>query len=120
MLLKLADTKIKKFALLILVSAGVGVLLYLVLPPLGGSSILLGWAFLAIGTFNVLLHRRIGRQVFRQSTTLPRFFADFWRSVGEKGVQLFYLGVGIVLAVIGSVFMIMGVARAILTRANHV
>jgi hypothetical protein len=79
-----------------------------------------GGALLAIGVLNILFHRRFGRQVFRRSISNPPFFGNIWSPIGERGVQLFYLGVGIVLAVIGSVFMIVGIAREILARPTHI
>jgi hypothetical protein len=116
MSMKPANTKLQKLALLILISGGIGVILYWVLPPLGSSIMSLGGALLAIGTFNILFHRGIGRQFFRQSTSSPQFFASFWESVGEGGAQLLYFGIGTVLATIGSVFMIIGVAGFLSSR----
>jgi hypothetical protein len=74
-------------------------------PP----SMLAGGFLLALGAMNILLHRLIGRQMFAWSRPLPAFAARFWALQGERGVQVFYLGIGIILAIGGCVLLIRSV-----------
>jgi len=71
-----------------------------------------GECLLLIGAMNILFHRRFGRQVYTRGNTGPPFVAKFWDSGGEKGAQLLYLGIGIILALVGCVLLIESVWRA--------
>ena len=82
--------------LLVVIAAGVSWLLYWIPPSLGR---LPGGFLLAVGALNILLHRRIGRQTFGWARLMPPVVARFWGCGGEKGAQLLYLGIGIILAV---------------------
>ena len=89
--------------LLAVISAGVGFLAYHV-PPSGRR---LGGGFLlAIGAMNILFHRKIGRQVFDRAHSMRPIVARFWDYGGEKGTQLLYLGIGVILAIAGCVLLI--------------
>lgn len=90
-------------ALLIVIAAGVSWLLYQIPPSLGK---LPGGFLLAIGAVNILLHRRIGRQIFGWAHSMPPVVARFWECGGEKAAQFLYLGIGIILAVGGGVLLI--------------
>ena len=65
-----------------------------------------GGVLVAIGVFNVLLHRRLGRQISSRSQSMPPLVARFWNQGGERGAQLLYLGIGIILVVAGGVLLI--------------
>jgi hypothetical protein len=71
-----------------------------------------GVFFLIVGAMNILFHRRFGRQVYTRGHSGPPFVAKVWDAGGEKGAQLLYLGIGIILAVVGCVLLIESVWRA--------
>ena len=89
-------------AVLVAIAAGVCWLLYQTPPSLDR---LTGAFLLAIGILNIVLHRRIGRQIFGWAHSMPTV-ARFWECTGQEGAQLLYLGIGIILAVSGAVLVI--------------
>jgi len=90
-------------ALLLVIAAGVSWLLYRIPPSVGR---LPGGFLLAIGALNILLHRRLGRQIFAWGHSMSPIVARFWERGGETGAQLLYLGIGLILAVAGCVLLI--------------
>jgi drug/metabolite transporter (DMT)-like permease len=60
-----------------------------------------GICLIAIGVFNVLLHKRFGRQTLKWAHSMPGVVTNFWEYIGKDGVQLFYLGIGIILIAAG-------------------
>ncbi len=90
-------------ALLIFIAAGVTGLLFVV--PSGGSRFF-GTCLVAIGAFNVLLHKTFGRQIFDWTRSMPSFVAKFWGFIGKEGAQFLYLGIGTVLAAAGLFLLI--------------
>ena len=93
---------------LIPVAGFVGFIVYEVLHvPYSGTKFM-GLFFLAIGALNILGRRQIGRQILRQTKSSPPFISEFWKSVGENRVRLFYLGIGNIFTVAGCVLVIMG------------
>jgi uncharacterized membrane protein YfcA len=95
--------KVWFIALLVIIAAGVSWLASK-LPPDGDR--LFGGFFLVVGAMNVLFHRRFGRQVYRKAHSMSPFVSRPWDSVGEKGIQVLYLGIGIIFAVVGCVLLI--------------
>jgi hypothetical protein len=89
--------------LLILISAGV-IGFLIVVPSSANRS--LGTCLVAIGAFNILLHRAIGRQVFRQTQTMPPFISTFWKHFDKEGSEILYLGIDIILATAGLFLLI--------------
>jgi hypothetical protein len=61
----------------------------------------LGTCLIIIGVFNILLHKRFGRQIFEWSHDI-----DFWKKVGKDGTQFLYLGIGVIFFVAGAVLLI--------------
>ena len=94
----ISENKRGLFFMLALVFAGV-VAFALVVPS--SESRFLGFCLLAVGAFNVLLHRRFGRQTFEGMKYMPAFTARFWTHIGQKGTQILYLWIGIILAATG-------------------
>jgi hypothetical protein len=64
--------------------------------------------FLAIGITNVVFWRTSGRRFFARTKACPPFVARVWARVGEKGVQVLFLGVGIIFGVAGCIVIILG------------
>lgn len=63
----------------------------------------IGIFLVAVGAMNIVLHRRLGRQVFTRSMkSKASFVVRFWERIGENTVQLFYLGLGIILGLSGA------------------
>lgn len=89
--------------LLIIIFAGV-VSFTIVVPT--SESTFLGSCLVAVGAFNILLHRVFGRQTFEWMRRQPAFVASFWTRTGQKGTQLLYLWMGIILASAGSFLLI--------------
>jgi hypothetical protein len=69
-----------------------------------------GGFFLAIGALNALFYKSTGRKFFARTQSSPPFVANFWAHGGERGTQLLFLGMGIILAVAGCVLIIVGAA----------
>jgi len=96
-------------AVLAMVAAWMAAVLFVALAwPNGGKS--LGGCLLAIGALNLFFYKGIGRKVFAKTQSSRPFVARFWEGIGERGVQLFYLGVGSILAVGGCVLLVFGAA----------
>jgi hypothetical protein len=87
----------------LVISGGVAWLTYTVPPELNR---LAGGFLLAVGTLNIFLHRRIGRQSFSWTRSMPSIVAKFWDYGGERGAQLLYLGIGMILAAAGCVLLL--------------
>jgi len=67
---------------------------------------LFGGFLLTIGAMNILFHRRFGRKDYGRVRSMSPFVAKFWNIGGEKGVQLLYLGIGVIVALVGCVLLI--------------
>ena len=72
------------------------------------DSKIFGWFFLAVGALNLLFYKRIGREFYARTQSRRPFVAKFWVRVGEKGLQVLYLGIGIIFAVAGGVVIAVG------------
>ena len=70
------------------------------------DSQLFGWFLLAIGALNLLFCKRIAREFYAKTQSSRPFVANFWLRVGEKGLQVLYLGIGIIFALAGCIVMI--------------
>jgi len=86
-------------ALLIAIAAWMAWIVY-VASPLPNIKFLGGF-LLAIGTFNAAFYKRGGRRAFAQMKSKRPFVAWFWLRSGERGSQLLFLGIAIILAVAG-------------------
>jgi hypothetical protein len=91
--------------LLILVLAGMMGLLVMI-PSNPDLNRFFGAGLIGAGALNVLLHRRIGRQYFEQVRSMPSIMSNFWHRIGRDGIQLLYLGIGIILAAAGLFLLI--------------
>jgi hypothetical protein len=69
---------------------------------------LFGGFFLAIGITNVVLGKTSGRKFFARTQECPPFVARVRARAGEKGVQVVFLGVGIIFGVAGCIVMVLG------------
>ena len=69
-----------------------------------------GGFLLAIGALHVLFYRRTGRKFFAKTQSRRPFVASFWARTGERGTQLLFLGIGIILAVAGCILLVVGSA----------
>ena len=78
---------------------------YWVLP---GPGRFLGGFLLAIGTLNGLFYKRTGRTFFARTQSSRPLVAEFWASSGERGVQFFFLGIGVIFVVAGCLLIIAG------------
>ena len=91
--------------LLILILAGM-IGLLVAIPSDPHSDRFFGACLIGAGAMNALLHRRIGRQVFKQVHSMSPVFSNFWKRIGQDGTQLLYLGIGIILAAAGLFLLI--------------
>jgi hypothetical protein len=88
------------------ITVGIGWLVYVIPPP----GRLEGGFLFAVGAMNVLFHRRFGRQVFVRGRSMkPKIVSRFWEYGGERGAQLLYLGIGMILAAAGCALLIKSV-----------
>ena len=72
--------------------------------------LLFGGVFLAIGIANVVFCKTNGRKFFARTQASPPFVARVWACGGEKGVQVLFLGIGVIFAVAGCFVILMGFA----------
>jgi hypothetical protein len=91
--------------LLMLILGGVIGLLVMI-PSESQSNRFFGACLIAAGAMNVLLRRMIGRQLFRQVNSSSPLISNFWKRMGQDGIQLLYLGIGIILAAAGLFLLI--------------
>jgi hypothetical protein len=94
--------------LLVVFAVSLAFILY-VYRPLPDSS-LFGGFFLVFGITNVLCYRTTGRRFFAKTQSSPPFVAHVWACGGENGVQVLFLGIGIIFAVAGCFVIIGGFA----------
>jgi hypothetical protein len=95
-------------ATLVLIAIGVAIILYVALPLPGAK--FGGWFFLAIGIMNLLSYKGTGRNLFARAQSSLPLIRDFWARSGEKGTQLLFLGIGVILAVAGCILLVVGKA----------
>lgn len=86
------------FVLLVLIASG---LIWLIVQTPKGLGKLPGVFWIVIGAFNILLHRRIGRQTYNWARSMPPFVAKLWAHCGEQGTQILFMGIGVVLLLAG-------------------
>jgi len=91
------------FPILAVIAAGVSWLASRI--PSDGSR-LAGGFLLAIGAMNILFHRRFGSKDYGRVRSMSPFVAKFWNVGGEKGAQILYLGIGVIVALVGCVLLI--------------
>jgi len=94
-------------ASLIMIAAWTAWLVYVLSP---GPSKFLGGCLLAAGTLNVLFCKSTGRKFYAKTQASRPFVAGFWAHSGERGVQVFFLGIGVIFTVAGCLLIIMGSA----------
>jgi hypothetical protein len=96
--------KLWLFMFLGFIAVGLGVL-GCVIPSDGAR--FLGGCLVAFGAMNTLFYRRLGSQVFKEGRSMPPdIVRRFWEIGGERGTQLLYLGIGIILSTAGGVLII--------------
>ena len=91
---------------LTLIALGTGIIVYVALSLPGAK--LGGGFFVAIGALNVLFYKSTGRVFFAKTQSSPPFVANLWAHGGERGTQLLFLGIGLILAVAGCILLVPG------------
>ncbi len=91
--------------LLILILGGV-IGLLVVIPSDPHLNRFFGACLIGAGAMNALLHRRIGRQHFKLVHSMSPVISNFWKRIGQGGIQLLYLGIGVILAATGLFLLI--------------
>jgi len=91
-------------ALHVVLAVWMAVIFYLFWP--WPDRLFFGGFFLAIGITNVLFCKTTSRKFFAKTQASPPFVARVWSSAGEKGLQVLFLGIGIIFAVAGCVVII--------------
>jgi hypothetical protein len=72
----------------------------------------IGVFLVVIGLLNILLHRTNARRMFGSLERFHcRFITRFWDCLGENGLRLLYLGMGVAFLSAGCIFLIMSLAR---------
>ena len=95
-------------ALLVVLAVWMGAVIYLLRPL--PDRLLFGGFFFVIGITKVIFHKTAGRKFFARTQAGPPFVARVWATGGEKGVQVLFLGIGIILAIAGCAAIIVGSA----------
>jgi hypothetical protein len=93
-------------SLLAVLAVWMAAMLY-VLRPLPDRFVFGGF-FFAIGITNLLFYKTTGRKLFAKTQASPPFVARVWARVGENGVQLLFLGIGIIFALAGCAAIMVG------------
>jgi hypothetical protein len=93
-------------AQLVVIAIFMAVFVGAILPSHPGA--LGGGFFLAIGAVNVLFYKSTGRKFFAKTQSSPPFVASFWAHSGERGTQLLFLGIGLILAAAGFILLVLG------------
>ena len=93
-----------------------GVLLTLIIVLVGMSIFILfipvihdqrlGLFILGIGVVNILFHKSQGRTSFKWGRAKLASTFDYWGWIGERGAQLLYLVIGIILSGAGAVLVV--------------
>jgi hypothetical protein len=89
---------------LAVLAAGMGLFVCEVLPSHPGK--LLGGSLLTIGGLQVVFHGRAGRRFYARTQACYAHVAGFWAVGGERGTQLLFLGVGVIVAMGGCILII--------------
>ena len=89
---------------LLFMVGGMTFMLYVAVPL--PDSKLIGGFLLLIGVLNAPFSRILGR--FYSRTSARPFVGWFWNQCGEKGAQLFFLGIAVILALAGGILVIFG------------
>jgi hypothetical protein len=95
-------------AQLVLFAGWMGFIVYLLLREPISDSKLIGGFLLAIGALHLCFYKSSGRKFYARTQSLPPHFARFWARIGERGVQLLFLGFGIIFSVAGCILLIAG------------
>jgi hypothetical protein len=95
-------------AVLVVLAGWMAFILYMLRPLQNQDRLLFGGFFLAIGVTNVLFCKTSARKLFAKTQAGPPFVASVWGYVGQKGVQVLFLGIGIIFFAAGCVVVIVG------------
>ena len=93
-------------AQLVVIAARMAFMVYVILPSPGNKSI--GEFLLVMGVLHMLFYKVTGRKTFAEMKSKSPFVANFWAWGGERGTQLLFLGIGIILAVAGCILIVVG------------
>ena len=85
-----------------------GFIVYDVLHVPTSETEFMGLFILAIGAMYLLFYKSSGRKFYARTQRIPSYFATFWARIGERGFQIYFLGIGIIFAIAGCVLVIMG------------
>jgi hypothetical protein len=99
------DSRRGVVVLLVLILGGI-IGLLVVIPSDPHLNRFLGACLIGAGAMNALLHRRFGQQHFRQVAVMSPVISNFWKRIGQNGIQRLYLGIGIILAAAGLLLLI--------------
>jgi hypothetical protein len=94
--------------MLVLSTCGVGFISYVAMPMSRGNSRLFGGFLIVIGALHLLFHKKSGQRWFARTQSIPPYFAKFWARGGERGMQILFLGWGIIFVAAGGVLMVLG------------
>jgi hypothetical protein len=97
-------------AFLALCAGFMGFIVYQVLHVPSSGTKFMGGFFLVIGAMNSLFYKSSGRKFYATTQRNPPYFARFWARFGERGIQFFHLGIGIIFTVAGCVLIVLGTA----------
>jgi hypothetical protein len=87
---------------LVMLAAGMAWLVFAASPSPGKFG---GGFLLAIGALNLLFYKTSGRRFFAKTQSSSPAIARFWAHSGESGIQILFLGIGIILAAAGCILL---------------
>lgn len=83
-----------------------GGLVYLALPL--PDIKLAGIFLLLIGIVNLFFNKRFGKSFFSSTQLIPNMFSKLWSDLGQRGIEIMFLGIGMIFTCAGIVLIIMG------------
>ena len=94
-------------AQLVVIAVAVASLVHMVLPSHLGK--FAGGFLVAVGALHVLFYKRTGQKFFAKTQSKPGLVAGFWARSGENGTQRLFFGIGVILILAGSVFIVLAI-----------
>src|SRR5260370_11400888 len=95
-------------AQLVLFAGWMGFVVYLLLREPISNSKFLGGFVIAIGVMHLFFYKKSGRKFYARTQSLPPYFARLLARSGESGIQLLFLGFGIIFTAAGCILLVVG------------
>jgi hypothetical protein len=92
-------------AILVLIALCFTFIMYMIISLSDASIGFFGAFLLAIGVPHMVFYKKIGRHFFLKT---QKRGLQFWALIGERNLQFFYRGVGIIMTIAGCILLVAG------------